>query len=87
MPYFTYTGLNLYLDLLPVIGYQHFIAPWKAYDQSNQIAQFLQRKFAQTPLKGICTISVFLEYTFRFLKFANVFADLNLLGLGLFKNV
>jgi len=57
MPYFTYTRLNLYLDLLQVIGFKLFVAPWEAYNKSNQIAQFLQRNFAhtsaQTPLKGI----------------------------------
>ena len=53
MPYFTCTRLNLYLDLLPVIGFQHFIALWKAYNKGKQIAQFLLRNcaqiFAQTP--------------------------------------
>ena len=81
MPYFTYTRLNLYLDLISVIGFQHFISLWKAYNKSKPIAQFLQRNFeqifAQMPLKGICTFSVFLEYTFRFWNFANVFAHLN----------
>ena len=64
MSYFTYTRLNLYLDLLPVIGFLHLIALWKAYNKSNQIAQFLQRNFAQTLLKGILTFLVFLEYMF-----------------------
>ena len=68
MPYFTYTRLNLYLDLLSVIGFQQFIALWKAFNKSNQIAQLLQRNFAQifaqTPLKEISTFPVFLEYTF-----------------------
>ena len=44
MPYFTYTRLNQDLDLLPVIGFQHFIALWKAFNKSKQIAKFLQRK-------------------------------------------
>ena len=50
------TRLNLYLDQLPVFGYQHFIALWKAYNKSNQIAQFLRnfaQIFAQTPFQGI----------------------------------
>ena len=38
---FTFTKLNLYLDLPPVIGFKHFIVLWKAYNNSNQIAQFL----------------------------------------------
>ena len=92
MPYFNYTRLNLYLDLLPVIGFQHFIALRKAHNKRNQIVQFLQRNFsknfAQTPLQGFCTFSAFLEYPFRFNKFENVFADLvKSLGQGLFKNV
>ena len=52
MPYFTYTRLNPYLDLFPVIGFQHFTALWKAYNKSKQIAQFLQGHFAQMPTKG-----------------------------------
>ena len=41
---FTYTRQNLYLDLLIlVIGFQHFITLWKAFNKSNQIKQFLQR--------------------------------------------
>ena len=70
MPFFTFTRLNLYLDLLSVIGFQHFLALWKAYNKSKQIAQFLQiniaQIFAQTPSEEIYTFSVFLEYTFRF---------------------
>ena len=31
MPYFTYARLNLNLGQLPIIGFQHFIALWKAY--------------------------------------------------------
>ena len=42
MPYFTCTRLILYLDLLPVIGFKDFIALWKAYNKSKQIAQFLK---------------------------------------------
>ena len=42
MPYLSYTRLNLYPDLLPVTGFQHFVALWKAVNNSNQIAQFLQ---------------------------------------------
>ena len=88
MPYFTYTRLNLYLDLLPVIVFQHFRTFWKAYNKSKQIAQFLQRKFsqifAQTPLMGICTFSVFLEYNLGFASFSDVFAHMNSLGQGRF---
>ena len=57
MTYLNYTRLNLYLVLLSVIGFQHFLALWKAYNKINQIKQFLQRNFAQiiaqTPLDGI----------------------------------
>ena len=56
--------------LLLAIGFQNFIALLKAYNKSNQIAQFLQRNFAQicaqTPLKGICKFSVFLQFTFMY---------------------
>ena len=57
MPYFTFTRLNQYLDLLPVIGYEHIIALWKAYNKSKQIAQFKKNctDFAQTLLKVIGT--------------------------------
>jgi len=88
MPYFTYTRLNPYLDLLPVIGFQHFIAIWKANNKSKQIEQLLQRNFAQTPVTGICTFLVILEYTFRFYKFENVFYTFEIFGSrGLFKNI
>ena len=60
MPNFNYTRLNLYLDLLPVIGFQRFTALWKAYYKSRHIAQSLQWNFAhiflQMPLKGIFLI-------------------------------
>ena len=53
------------------------------------MAQFLQRHFAQvfaqTPLKGICTLSLFLNHL-SLKHFANVFAHLNFLGQGIFKN-
>ena len=46
---------------------------WNGYTKRKQISQFLQRNFAQifaqTPLKEICTILVFLEYTYKFCKF------------------
>ena len=65
-----------------------FIALWKAYNKSKQIAQFLQRKFsqifAQTPLMGICTFSVFLEYNLGFASFSDVFAHMNSLSQGRF---
>jgi len=61
MPYTTFARMNLYLVLLPVIGFQHFIALWKAYKKSKQIAQFLQKNFAyilaQTPSQGIFSFS------------------------------
>ena len=63
MPYFNYTRLNLYLDLLSDIGFQHCIALWKAYNKRKLIVQFLHA------FKGICTILVFLEYIFRFCIF------------------
>jgi len=40
--------LNLYLDILQIIGFQHFIAHWKALNKRKQISQFLQRNFAKT---------------------------------------
>ena len=46
MPYFTFTRLNLYLDPLPVIGFQLFIVLWKALIKRKQITQFLRRNFA-----------------------------------------
>ena len=68
--FFNFTRINLYLDLLPVIGFQHFITFWKVFNKNKQIAQFLPKKnshiFAQTSLKVICTFLVFPEYTFRF---------------------
>ena len=88
MPYFTYTRLNLYLYLLPVNGFQHLMALWKAYNNRKQIAQLLPRNCAQTPLKGICSFSVFLEYTLGLNIFANISAHLNLqLDQGPFKSV
>ena len=42
---------------------------FETFEKSKQIAQCLQRNFAQTPLKGICTFLVFIECTFRFYKF------------------
>ena len=62
---------NLYLDLLPVIGFQHFIALWKAYDKSKQIAHFLHRRFQRE-------FSHFLVLGFN--NFANVFAHFNSRG-------
>ena len=64
MPYLTYTRLTLYLDLLPVIEFQYFLALRKAYNKIKQIAQFLQRNFAQIftqTLLKVGTFSVFLE--------------------------
>ena len=65
MPYFTYGRLNLYFDLLSVIGFQRVIALWKAHNKSKQIAPFVQRNFtqifAQTLSKGICKFSNFLN--------------------------
>jgi len=41
MPYFIFTRLNLYLDLLMVIGFWHFIALKKAFNKRKQmIAHF-----------------------------------------------
>jgi len=89
MPYFTYARLNLYLDLFPVIGFQHFTALWKAYNKRKQIAQFLQRNFAQIfpqmPSKGICTFSVFLEYTFMLKKCCKCFCTLEFAGSRVFQ--
>ena len=41
MTYFTFTRLNLYVELL-VIGFKLFIALWKALNKKKQIAQFMQ---------------------------------------------
>ena len=88
MPYFTDTILSLYLYLLPVIGFQHFIALWKAFNKSKQIAQFCKENFAPMPLKGICKFSVFVDnVNLGFETFENVFAYLNSLGQWLFTNV
>ena len=84
---FTFTKLNLYLDLPPVIGFKHFIVLWKAYNKSNQIAQFLQRNFAHLLLKGVCPFSVFLENTFRFYKFCKYFCPFEFAGSRVFPNV
>ena len=84
---FTFTKLNLYLDLPPVIGFKHFIVLWKAYNKSNQIAQFLQRNFAHLLLKGICPFSIFLENTFRFYKFCKYFCTFEFAGSRVFPNV
>ena len=58
MPYLTFTILNLYLDLLPVIGFHSSL-------ESLKQKQAECTTFSQTPLKGICTFSVLLEDTFR----------------------
>ena len=84
-PYFAYTRLNLYFNLLSVIGFQHCIALWKAYIKSKQIAQRFAQIFAQTSLKRICTFQFFLNTHLGFNDFANIFAHFYLLGL--FKNV
>ena len=66
-----------------------FLALWLANNKSKQIAEFCQnilpQVFAQTHLKGICTFSVFLDYTFRFSKFCKCFCIFEITGL--FKNV
>ena len=66
MPYFTFTRLYSNLDLLPVFGFQHFIFLERLqHNTRKQFAQVMQRNFAymfaQTRLKGIFTIFVFLE--------------------------
>jgi len=38
---------SLFRHILPVIGFQHSIALWKVHNKRKQIAQFLQRSFAQ----------------------------------------
>ena len=57
---------------------------WNVYIKRKQISQFLQRNFAQifsqTPLKEICTILVFLEYTFKFCKFCKYFCIIKFSG-------
>jgi len=75
MPYFTFTRQNLNLDLL--LDFNIFIALWKTNKNKKQIAQFLQRYFAkifaQTPLKRIGKILVFLDQIFRFSRGGGVF--------------
>ena len=64
LPYFTYTRLNTYLDLLPVSGFQNCIALWKACNKSKQIAKILQKiytDFCTGAFKGNFHILVFLE--------------------------
>ena len=58
------------------IGFQHFIAVWKAFTKRKQIAQFLLRNFALTFLKGICIFLVPLEYTFWFFKILQMFLNI-----------
>ena len=69
MPYFTFTRLNLYLDLLSVIGLQHFKALLKVLNKRMQIAHFCEyilQFFAQL------TFSVFLEF-WSFCKYFSIF--------------
>ena len=42
-----YQTKSLFRHMLPVIGFQHSIALWKVHNKRKQIAQFLQRSFAQ----------------------------------------
>ena len=48
MPYITFPRFNLYLDILQIIGFQHFIAHWKALSKRKQFSQFLRLHFAKT---------------------------------------
>ena len=43
--YFTYPRLNLYLELLLVIGFQRFIAEYGKYLSKGHVAQVLQRNY------------------------------------------
>ena len=70
MPYFTFTRLNLYLDLLSVIGFRHFKALLKVLNKRMQIAQFLRIYFAQ--IFAQLTFSVFLEF-WSFCKYFSIF--------------
>ena len=45
--------LSSLLDLLPIIGYQHFIDLWKAHNKSKQIAKKFAQIFSQMPLRVI----------------------------------
>ena len=45
MPYLTFTRLNLYLDLPPVIGFRLLTTLWKANNKRKPIAQLLRRNF------------------------------------------
>ena len=70
MPYFTFTRLNLYLDLLSVIGFRHFKALLKVLNKRMQIAQFLRIYFEQ--FFAQLTFSVFLEF-WSFWKYFSIF--------------
>jgi len=88
MPYFTYTRLKICLDLLPVIGFQHFTALWKAYNKSKHITPFCTVFFHRHLYMEFAHFEFFLNAHFIGFKiFANVFVHLNLLGEGLFKNI
>ena len=45
MPYFTYTRLNLYLNLLQVIGFWLFIALWRRLEQKEADCVMYEKKF------------------------------------------
>ena len=87
MSNFSFTRLNPNLNLLPGIGFQHFIALWKAYNTREQIAQFYKFcvDFCTDALKR--KFKFFLNTHLGFENLENIFAYFNLLGQGLFKNV
>ena len=82
----TYTRLILYLDLLPVIRFQYFIALYKAYNKSKQIAKFcneiLHRFLHRCLQRGFSHFQFFLLHIKVLDFFFYVFAHLNSLGQG-----
>ena len=87
MPYFTFTRQNPNLDLLPVIGFQHFKIFGKPATQEIRLHNFCKEVlciFFTDALTENWHNFFFLE---GFQNFANNYAYLNLLGQGLFKNV
>ena len=84
MPYFTYTRLNLYLDLLTVVRFQHFIVLWKANNKRKQLHNFC-KEILQIFLHRCLQIAHFkflLDTHLGFENFAIFCTDINMLGPG-----
>ena len=80
-----YLNLNLYLHLLPDIGFQYFTAVWKACSKSKQIAKKFAQIFAQTSLMGIFRFSAF--FNAHLGLFCKCFWTFAFAREGLFKNI